>query len=224
MLVCFSATAIIQALEQMRGLGLTSLVCVASHVLQLQRLTIDIGELGKGYSASGQYVQMKIGESKPGFFAIASPPGGNGVVEVLVKNQGSTAELLCQTKPGNEWQCCSSHGCMHAPTNAGQYGDFLKLFPTAPQYRTIRSDTWGSCCWIPHILEGHCAGDEVDVSPVMGKGFPIDKTPPDQFKSVIIFATGTGIGPIKALIESDQLQVSSVRQTLECLVQLAFRL
>lgn len=48
----------------------------------------------------------------------------------------------------------------------------------------------------------------MDVSPVMGKGFPLDRAAPEQAPYLFIFATGTGISPIKALIESGELQVS----------------
>ena len=51
------------------------------------------------------------------------------------------------------------------------------------------------------------AGAEIDVSPVMGKGFPIEKAPPSEIPYLFIFATGTGVGGIKALIESDALKV-----------------
>jgi hypothetical protein len=64
------------------------------------RCTVDIGDLAKGYTAGGQYLQLKIGNSKPGFFAIASAPSSKSTIELLVKNQGSTAELLCDSKAG----------------------------------------------------------------------------------------------------------------------------
>ena len=52
------------------------------------------------------------------------------------------------------------------------------------------------------------AGAEIDVSPVMGKGFSVEKAPPAEFPYLFIFATGTGIGPIKSLIESHALKVA----------------
>ena len=45
------------------------------------------------------------------------------------------------------------------------------------------------------------------MSPVMGKGFSVESVPPAEVPYLFIFATGTGIGPIKALIESHALQV-----------------
>ena len=50
-------------------------------------------------------------------------------------------------------------------------------------------------------------GAEVDASPVQGKGFPVEKVPAEKFPTVIIFATGSGISPIKSLIESEALEV-----------------
>lgn len=44
------------------------------------------------------------------------------------------------------------------------------------------------------ILCGLGKGDVVELSPVMGKGFDTDQiTPPDDYQSVLIFATGSGI-------------------------------
>ena len=48
----------------------------------------------------------------------------------------------------------------------------------------------------------------MDVSPVIGSGFPVDRAPPEQYPTLVVFATGTGIAPIKALIESSSLDVS----------------
>lgn len=73
-------------------------------VLQLHKLKLSIGKLADGYKKAGQFVQVKIGDSKPGFFAIASPPDSNsdGLIEVLIKDggEGSTANLLCNISTG----------------------------------------------------------------------------------------------------------------------------
>ncbi|PIA33475.1 hypothetical protein AQUCO_04100126v1 [Aquilegia coerulea] len=46
-------------------------------------------------------------------------------------------------------------------------------------------------------------GDVVELSQVMGKGFEIERIqPPEKFPTVLIFATGSGISPIRSLIES----------------------
>ncbi|EFJ19233.1 hypothetical protein SELMODRAFT_444304 [Selaginella moellendorffii] len=46
-------------------------------------------------------------------------------------------------------------------------------------------------------------GDKVDLSQVMGKGFDIDQLyPPEKFQTVLFFATGSGISPIRSLIEA----------------------
>lgn len=84
-----------------------------------------------------------MGDSKPGFFAVASPPDANnqGLLEFLIKPQpDSTADLVANLK----------------------------------------------------------AGAEVSVSPVQGKGFPVDKIPAADFPTVIIFATGASAKPAMA--------------------------
>ncbi|XP_030515002.1 fruit protein pKIWI502 [Rhodamnia argentea] len=53
------------------------------------------------------------------------------------------------------------------------------------------------------FLCGLKRGDVVELSQVMGKGFDIDRIePPEDYPSVFIFATGSGISPIRCLIES----------------------
>lgn len=92
---------------------------------------------------------MRVGDSKPGFFAIASAPGSSdGTVELLVRRRDGTAELLC----------------------------------TAAE------------------------GTSVEASPIGGPGFRVELIPPEAVPQVFIFATGTGISPIKALLESGALE------------------
>lgn len=46
-------------------------------------------------------------------------------------------------------------------------------------------------------------GDFVELSPVMGNGFDVNWiSPPEEYPTVLIFATGSGISPIRSLIES----------------------
>ncbi|KAK1419847.1 hypothetical protein QVD17_29227 [Tagetes erecta] len=53
------------------------------------------------------------------------------------------------------------------------------------------------------VLCGLGKGDVVELSPVMGKGFNTDEiSPAEKYQSVLIFATGSGISPIRSLIES----------------------
>ena len=49
-------------------------------------------------------------------------------------------------------------------------------------------------------------GATVDASPVLGSGFPMDRAPPSSFHTMLLFATGSGIAPVRALIESGALQ------------------
>lgn len=71
----------------------------------LHRILVDIGAAGAaGYTKPGQFIQAKLDDAKPGFFAIASPPDANnaGVVELLIKSSGGAAELLCAAKEGEQ--------------------------------------------------------------------------------------------------------------------------
>ncbi|XP_078177314.1 FAD/NAD(P)-binding oxidoreductase [Carex rostrata] len=54
------------------------------------------------------------------------------------------------------------------------------------------------------LICGLKEGDLVELGPVMGKGFPIERIKgPEATDTVFIFATGTGISAIRSLIESD---------------------
>ncbi|GMH41348.1 hypothetical protein BSKO_09258 [Bryopsis sp. KO-2023] len=124
---------------------------------QITRIMVDIGGLSSGYTTPGQFLQLKVGDGKPAFIAIASPPDANSaVVELLVKKQGEAAEALC----------------------------------------------------------GLSEGDDVSASPVMGKGFPVKNIPPEEIKTVFMFATGSGISPVKALIESGALQTGDRKDSI----------
>lgn len=53
------------------------------------------------------------------------------------------------------------------------------------------------------ILCGLRRGDVVELGPVLGNGFDVDRIqPPEEYSTVLIFATGSGISPIRSLIES----------------------
>lgn len=51
-------------------------------------------------------------------------------------------------------------------------------------------------------LAAASAGTAVQVSPISGRGFAIDKIPASDYHTVLLFATGTGISPIRAAIAS----------------------
>ncbi|KAL6193321.1 hypothetical protein ACLB2K_034405 [Fragaria x ananassa] len=55
---------------------------------------------------------------------------------------------------------------------------------------------------IAELLCGMKKGDVVELTQAMGKGFEIDQIPPENYPTVLIFATGSGISPIRSLIES----------------------
>jgi NAD(P)H-flavin reductase len=86
---------------------------------QLVKITVDMGGLAKDYTKGGQYIQIKVGDSKPAFYAIASAPSPEKPLEIIVKNQGDTAEKLCDSKPGTtHYPCCCAHTA--SPAAAGE--------------------------------------------------------------------------------------------------------
>lgn len=116
-------------------------------------LRIQAGDLAQNYTTPGQYVQIRVGDEKPGFYAIASAPGDeNNMMEFLIKENDRTKPL------------CSAE-----------------------------------------------AGSSVQMSRVMGNGFPIKEHFTGYkydfpIQNVVITATGTGIAPIRAAIDSGILE------------------
>ncbi|KAG8382831.1 hypothetical protein BUALT_Bualt05G0119300 [Buddleja alternifolia] len=102
-------------------------------------------------------------------------------------------------------------------TNAGQYLQLRLQDPDAkPSFLAIASppsiaaskgvfeflvkSVAGSTA---EVLCGLGKGDVVELTLAMGKGFNIDQiSPPESYQTVLIFATGSGISPIRSLIES----------------------
>jgi len=115
------------------------------------QLVLDVSgnrELMDGHTRPGQFVQVKVGDNKPVFLAIASPPNvaAKGSLEFLVKSvEGSASGLLCSLGKG----------------------------------------------------------DRVELSQVMGNGFNVEQVAPaEDFPTVLLFATGSGISPIRSLMEA----------------------
>jgi len=60
-------------------------------------------EFLSAYTTPGQYVQIKIGENKPGFFALASAPGEERL-SLLIKRGNPTADTIVSTPAGGKLQ------------------------------------------------------------------------------------------------------------------------
>jgi len=96
------------------------------------------------YTTPGQFSQIKVGDIKPGFFAMANKPGEDSLEFLIKKVDGAAGTIV-----------------------------------------------------------GLKSGDELEITDVMGKGFPWDNVKDnDKYNGgTYVFATGTGFGPIKAMIE-----------------------
>ena len=157
----------------------------------------------------------QVGDSKPGFYAIASPPDPNnaGLVELLIKSvPGTTAEILAGSSAGGTTRTSTVHT---------EHGTGSTQDRPGVHCNTVRRRHLASCCVRPQhsclatvkamqaVLPDRwvAAGDAVDVSPVMGKGFNLAAVPVEEVPTLLLFATGSGIAPIRALIDSERLQV-----------------
>ena len=79
--------------------------------VQIRRISIDIGEGSRLYSTPGQFVQVRVQDSKPAFMAVSSLPGSDSTaIDLLVKCSGETAERLCRLSQGSVGTCASFEG------------------------------------------------------------------------------------------------------------------
>jgi hypothetical protein len=69
-------------------------------------VTVNVGtEISKGYTKGGQFLQMKVGDSKPAFLAIANAPEASeeGMMEFLIKDiPDTTASMIVKLGEGDE--------------------------------------------------------------------------------------------------------------------------
>lgn len=69
-------------------------------------LTVDVGaDIAAGYKTGGQFLQMKVGDSKPAFMAIATAPSKvqDNKMDFLIKYlPDSTAAQLVELAEGDE--------------------------------------------------------------------------------------------------------------------------
>lgn len=75
----------------------------------LKLVTVDVGtDISEGYTKGGQFIQMKVGDSKPAFLAIANAPEASegGAMEFLIKDiPETTANMIVNLEEGDE-VCC----------------------------------------------------------------------------------------------------------------------
>ncbi|XP_068638078.1 fruit protein pKIWI502-like [Aristolochia californica] len=105
--------------------------------------------------------------------------------------------------------------CPDVATSFTRPGQYLQLrVPTVPKpvFLAIASSpsSRGEMEFLVKSVPGTTAealcglrqGDLVELSMVMGKGYDIDQiSPPEEFPTVLLFASGAGISPIRSLIE-----------------------
>lgn len=58
----------------------------------LKSIDVEVNdEIAKSFTIPGQYVQMKLNDNKPGFYAIASPPDSRNILSFLIKETDNNA-------------------------------------------------------------------------------------------------------------------------------------
>lgn len=141
---------------------------------------------GTGFTIPGQYVQVKAAGEEPVFLAIASAPTGAAPAPPAParKRKGKAAEGDAAAGP--------------SPPPPAE--------PATWEFLVKKTDDNG---W----LTGAAPGSTVDVSQVLGDGFALAENL-EGFKydfptqNVLLFATGSGIAPLRSAIESNQLGIA----------------
>lgn len=65
----------------------------------LKAIDIEVNDdIAKSFTTPGQYVQIKINDNKPGFYAIASPPDSRNILSFLIKETDNNA-WIASAKP-----------------------------------------------------------------------------------------------------------------------------
>lgn len=145
----------------------------------------------EGYTKAGQYVQVKIGDSKPAFLAIASPPQvrpwcKSSRLAVSSQGQRLCAERSLSLRPGAQSSCLLSVAPARVVWLAG-----VRQAAREGRLEFLVKAVEGSTA---ELLTRVQAGQLVQVSQVMGKGFNVDALgTPEDCSSVLLFATGSGI-------------------------------
>lgn len=139
----------------------------------------------------------------------------------------SSIELVAEQIYSLVLDISESSALMGGHTRAGQYVQLrVAGSGSKPAYMSIASPpstaASGSLEFLIKNVKGQTAGllcslskgDKVEISPAAGKGFAIEHLyPAEDFPTVLLFATGTGISPVRSLIEAgfDALKRSDVR-------------
>ena len=107
--------------------------------LDLHHIVVDLGETGiaSAYNKPGQFVQLAVGDSKPGFYAIASGPSTSNQMEFLIKYDGETSQAICHLQADDELVCSAVMG-NGFPLERAANCDLL-LFATGSGISAIRS-------------------------------------------------------------------------------------
>jgi ferredoxin-NADP reductase len=133
------------------------------------------------FTVAGQYVQIREpGAEKAGIFAIASSPTKAGDFEFLIKEQPASGSS--SSSP--------SLNLSLSPSLSPR----LTLTPTLTLALALTSSEWSpGTGWLTDAK----AGLALEMSQVMGPGFKIDGVL-DDVDSVLLFAVGSGISPIRS--------------------------
>ena len=88
-----------------------SIAATKEEAKDFQLVTVNVGkEISKGYTKGGQFLQMKVGDSKPAFLAIANAPAASedGFMEFLIKDvPETTASMIVKLCEGDEVRAAS---------------------------------------------------------------------------------------------------------------------
>ena len=106
----------------------------------LRSLVLEVpGEVARGFTTPGQYVQVRVTEEqKPSFIAIASPVAGADALELLIKASPGT-DALCALPAGGSLQLSDVQGKGFPVASWGALPETILVFATGSGVSPVRS-------------------------------------------------------------------------------------
>jgi ferredoxin-NADP reductase len=155
----------------------------------MRRLVVKVGSgIASSYKVPGQYTKARAdaGQEKPGFYAMCSAPGATT----------DSFEFLIKRTPANDWGPGSGWICdLEVRCFENTYLDLCRSPPDSTK----------------HLQEGA----SLQLTEANGGGYKYAALG-DDVTDVLLFATGSGVAPLKATIESGELKGKNVKLYYGC--------
>jgi hypothetical protein len=107
----------------------------------MKLIDVEVPEdIAQGYSTPGQYLQLKVGDEKPGFYAVCSPPDKRNILTFLVKETDGSKAFTSLSAGGTcELSATMGSGFKTADNFDGYRYDFPTMYVHRSLHVTLAS-------------------------------------------------------------------------------------